>query len=92
MKNQVFSYIESRQDIDQSAVERLIEVINKNTDGEFMNYLERREQQAQQHGALLKAEETARTMLVEGLDEKLVIKCTGLDLNTVLKLKKNIKK
>ncbi|WP_119343832.1 Rpn family recombination-promoting nuclease/putative transposase [Facilibium subflavum] len=35
--NQVFSYIESRKDIDQSAVDRLIEVINENTDGEFMS-------------------------------------------------------
>jgi hypothetical protein len=37
-----------------------------------------------------KAQETARTMLVEGLASDLVIKCTGLDLDTVLKLQKEV--
>ncbi|WP_440705181.1 hypothetical protein, partial [Cysteiniphilum sp. E12A11] len=65
-----------------------------NTGGEFMNYLQRREQKAEQQGmqqgAILKAQDTAKTMLIEGLDDNLVTRCTGLDLDTVLKLKKEI--
>ncbi|WP_440682911.1 Rpn family recombination-promoting nuclease/putative transposase [Cysteiniphilum halobium] len=96
--NQVFSYIESRNDVDGEAIDKLIGVINDNTGGEFMNYLQRREQKAEQQGmqqgmqqgAILKAQDTAKTMLIEGLDDNLVTRCTGLDLDTVLKLKKEI--
>ncbi|WP_116964236.1 Rpn family recombination-promoting nuclease/putative transposase [Fastidiosibacter lacustris] len=88
--NQVFSYIESRDDVDSEAIDKLIGVINDNTGGEFMNYLQRREQKAEQQGAILKAQDTAKTMLIDGLDDSVVIKYTGLDLDTVLKLKKEI--
>ncbi|MCF6777916.1 hypothetical protein L3V83_15225, partial [Thiotrichales bacterium 19X7-9] len=41
-------------------------------------------------GAIQKAQETARNMLAKGLDTKLVADCTGLELETVLELKKDI--
>ncbi|GGG04859.1 MULTISPECIES: Rpn family recombination-promoting nuclease/putative transposase [Cysteiniphilum] len=47
-------------------------------------------QQWEQKAEMRKAQETARSMLVEGLASDLVIKCTGLDLDTVLKLKKEV--
>ena len=48
--------------------------------------------QGMQQGVLKGKQETARTMLLEGLNNDLVIKCTGLDLDTVLKLKKDVAK
>ena len=65
-----------------------------------MTYLERREENAQkqgmqqgmQQGVMKGKKETARTMLLEGLNNDLVIKCTVLDLDTVLKLKKDVAK
>ncbi|WP_192485191.1 MULTISPECIES: Rpn family recombination-promoting nuclease/putative transposase [Cysteiniphilum] len=93
--NQVFSYIESRNDIDSEAIDKLIGVINENTGGEFMNYLERREQKAEQQGmqqgAVLKAQDTARNLLGMGLlSNEQIAQATNLDLDTVLKLKKEI--
>ncbi len=92
--NQVFSYIESRNDIDSETIDKLIGVINNNTGGEFMNYLERREQKAEQQGMqqgrFLEKEETARNFLNMGIDVEKVAQGTGLDLDTVLKLKKEI--
>ncbi|WP_150469125.1 hypothetical protein [Cysteiniphilum sp. SYW-8] len=59
-----------------------------------MNYLERREQKAEQQGMqqgrFLEKEETARNFLNMGIDVEKVVQGTGLDLDTVLKLKKEI--
>ena len=82
--NQVFSYIESRNDIDSEAIDKLIDVINDNTGGEFMNYLERREENAKLQGK----QETARNLLGMGLSNEQIAQATNLDLDTVLKLKK----
>ena len=55
-----------------------------------MNYLERREQKAEQQGRFLEKEETARNFLSMGIDVEKVVQGTGLDFDTVLKLKKEI--
>ena len=102
--NQIFYYIESRKDVDPKYIANLVEVINKNTNGAFMTYLERREENAQQQGmqqgiqqgmqqgAMLKAQETARNLLSFGDSTAKVAKVTGLDLDTVLKLKNDVAK
>ena len=82
--NQVFSYIESRKDIEQDSIDKLIEVINDNTSGEFMNYLERRENKVKQ--------ETARKMLCDGMPIESVLKYTDLNLDEITSLKKEIDK
>ena len=67
----------------------MIEIIDSkpNLKGDVMSvaeqWKEQGKQQGMQQGAMLKAQETARTMLVKGLASDLVIECTGLDLNTV---------
>jgi hypothetical protein len=43
--------------------------------------------QGLQQGAILKAQETARTMLADGISVDMVGKYTSLDRDTVLKLK-----
>ncbi|MCF6776886.1 Rpn family recombination-promoting nuclease/putative transposase [Thiotrichales bacterium 19X7-9] len=47
-------------------------------------------QQGRQEGAIQKAQETARNMLAKGLDSKLVADCTGLEIDTVVSLRKDI--
>ena len=90
--NQVFSYIESRKDIEQDSIDKLIEVINDNTDGEFMNYLERREEKAEVQGVLKGKQETARKMLCDGMPIESVLKYTDLNLDEITNLKKEIDK
>ena len=100
--NQVLSYIEEQDKPNKKSVDKLIKVINKNTDGEFMNYLEKREanaknqgikqglEQGLEQGAIQKAQETARNFLAMGLSPENVVKGTGLELETVLELKKDV--
>ncbi|TNF69412.1 MAG: Rpn family recombination-promoting nuclease/putative transposase, partial [Gammaproteobacteria bacterium] len=92
--NQVLSYIEDQDKPNKKSVDKLINVINKNTDGEFMNYLEKREANAKkqglEQGAIQKAQETARNMLLKNYNPKEVADLTSLELETVLGLKKDI--
>ncbi|MCF6808545.1 Rpn family recombination-promoting nuclease/putative transposase [Thiotrichales bacterium 19S9-12] len=91
---QVFSYIDSRKETNKKSVEKLIDVINQNTDGDFMNYLEKMELRAtkkgMEQGRIHEKQETARNMLAKELPPKLVAECTGLELETVHELKKDI--
>ncbi|MCF6767657.1 hypothetical protein L3V86_04680 [Thiotrichales bacterium 19S11-10] len=86
--------MDSRKETEKEAVDKLIKVINKNTDGEFMNYLEKLEYRAQKQGIKLGleqgAQETARNLLEMGMEIKIVIKATGLEESTVLSLKNEI--
>ena len=52
--------------------------------------LEKREADAKYQGAIQKAQETARNFLAMGLSPENVAKGTGLELETVLELKKDI--
>ncbi|MCF6777792.1 Rpn family recombination-promoting nuclease/putative transposase [Thiotrichales bacterium 19X7-9] len=92
--NQVLSYIEEQDKLNKESVPKLIDVINKNTDGEFMNYLEKREAKAKnqglEEGAIQKAQETARNMLLKNYNPKEIADLTSLELETVLDLKKDI--
>ena len=92
--NQVLSYIEDQDKENKKSVDKLIKVINQNTDGEFMNYLEKREANAKkqglEQGRIQEKQETARNFLAMGLSPENVAKGTGLELETVLKLKKDV--
>jgi len=43
-----------------------------------------------EQGAIQKAQETARNMLADNISVKSVVKYTGLELETVLELKKDV--
>ena len=79
-------YMSQYSDMETDAFYDRIIDSKPNLKGDVMSVAE----QWEQKGAMLKAQETARTMLVEGLASDLVIKCTGLDLNTVLELKREV--
>lgn len=94
--NQIFFYLESRKNSDQHSIDQLIKTIDQSTQGEFMTYIERLEQSAQQkgieqgmmRGALEKAKETAINLLRMGLSDDKIIEATGLNISTILTLKK----
>ncbi|MCF6766707.1 Rpn family recombination-promoting nuclease/putative transposase [Thiotrichales bacterium 19S3-7] len=92
--NQVLSYIEDQDKPNKKSVDKLIKVINQNTDGEFMNYLEKREANAKkqglEQGAIQKAQETARNLIDMGLDDNMIAKATGLEIDTVISLRKDV--
>jgi predicted transposase/invertase (TIGR01784 family) len=92
--NQILSYIEDQDKQNKKSVQELINVINKNTDGEFMNYLEKREAKAKNQGfaqgRIQEKQELARSFLQMGLSADKVAEGTGLELETVLELKKDI--
>ena len=89
--NQIFFYIESRKNIDQQAIDQLIQAIDQSTQGEFMTYLERLEKNAQQQGIEQGIERTARNMLVKHYTIDDITLLTGLKKSIVLDLKKSIK-
>ncbi|MCF6808351.1 Rpn family recombination-promoting nuclease/putative transposase [Thiotrichales bacterium 19S9-12] len=100
--NQVLLYIESRKNVNQKSIQQLIKIIGKNTDGEFMTYLEKLEakaikrglqqgiEQGIEQGVAQKAEETARSMLADNISVTAVVRHTGLKKSIVLALKKEI--
>ncbi len=49
-------------------------------------------QQGMQQGRFLEKQEMARTMIMKGLMDSLVVECTGLDLTTVVNIKKEIER
>ncbi|WP_192485104.1 MULTISPECIES: Rpn family recombination-promoting nuclease/putative transposase [Cysteiniphilum] len=57
---------------------------------DIMTLRQQWEEKAQQQGLLKGKQETARTMLADGLSVDMVGKYTSLDLDTVLKLKKEV--
>ena len=95
--NQVFFYIESRKNVDQQAIEQLIKAIDQSTHGEFMTYLERLEQSAQQQGiqqgiargALENKKEIAINMIRKNYNIDDIAIITGLTQSIILELKKS---
>ena len=105
--NQVFFYIESRKNSNQHSIDQLIKAIDQSTQGEFMTYLEKLEHSAQQkgiqqgieqgieqgiaRGVLESKKETAINLLKMGLSDDKIIEATGLNISTILTLKKSTK-
>ena len=89
-------YMSQYSDMETDAFYDRIIDSKPNLKGDVMSvaeqWKEQGKQQGMQQGAMLKAQETARTMLVKGLASDLVIECTGLDLNTVLELKREVER
>ena len=54
---------------------------------DIMTLRQQWEEKAQQQGAMLKAQETARNLFSMSLSDEQVAKATGLDMDIVLKLK-----
>jgi len=99
--NQVLFYIESRKNSGQLSIEKLIKTIDQSTQGEFMTYLERLENTAQQkgiqqgiekgiaRGALENKKEIAINMIRKNYNIDDIAIITGLTKSIILELKKS---
>ncbi|WP_440682400.1 Rpn family recombination-promoting nuclease/putative transposase [Cysteiniphilum halobium] len=89
--NQIFSYIESRPNANEAMIDHLIAVINDNTEDEFMNYLQRREEAAKQDGVQQGMQQgmhdktmiVAQNMLMKGYTAKDVAEITELSIEEI---------
>jgi predicted transposase/invertase (TIGR01784 family) len=92
--NKVLSYIESRRDIDQASIDKLIKVINKNTDGEYMTTIERWREESKNQGVHIGEDRRNHEMAIEMLKDdhgvEMVVKYSKLSLSEVTELKKSI--
>ena len=85
-------YMSQYSDMETDAFYDRIIDSKPNLKGDVMSVAEQWKEQGKQQGAMLKAQETARNLFSMSLSADQVSKATGLDLNTVLELKREVEK
>ncbi|MDC0535502.1 Rpn family recombination-promoting nuclease/putative transposase [Francisellaceae bacterium] len=93
--NQVLSYIETLKDSDPYKVESLLDVINQNTNGEFMTIIEKWKDQSYNQGIHQGVQQginqekftIAKNLIKLGLSDEKIIEATNIDKKTLNELK-----